>query len=55
MTEAQVALFELGFSAYADGIPHDDVPAYPDIDDRRWWLKGWYAGRSANEGFNASR
>jgi ribosome modulation factor len=48
MTDRQVALFEQGFASYADGIPHDHVPAFPDIEERRWWLKGWYASKRTN-------
>ncbi len=55
MTNHDVEMFEQGFAAYADGVPHDHVPAYPDIEDRRWWLKGWYASRNANECINGHR
>lgn len=55
MSEREVWLFERGFAAYADGLPHDHVPAYENIDERRWWLKGWYAGRNANECINGNR
>jgi hypothetical protein len=44
MKSHQVALFEAGFKAYADGLPRDIV-TFPDCD-RKWW--GWDASQEAN-------
>ena len=40
--DRKLCLFNEGFAAFANGIPHDQTPAY-DNEERRWWLKGWYA------------
>lgn len=48
MTPSEVALFEQGFAAHADGVAHDQVPGFPDIEDHRWWLRGWFAGCDDN-------
>jgi ribosome modulation factor len=42
---AQLRLFDEGFAAFANGVSHDQVPAYDIEERRRWWLKGWYAAR----------
>ena len=49
ISAAQTALLEQGWIAYHDGTSNKLMPAFPNIEDRRWWLKGWYAARQANE------